>query len=114
MNVAYKLSIIRGETKTWKFQRRDINGTLITETPTAIYFSIKRNYDDASNILQKSMSDGITYSNGWWYIFVSAAETEALQPGMYVCDVKVLSSLGETYVVEPQTLVVRPSVTRHV
>lgn len=114
MNIQYNLSIIRGESKTWKFQRRTVDGEVITETPTAMYFSMKRNYDDAENVLQKSLSSGITYNNGWWYIFLPASDTESLMPGMYVCDVKVLSSLGETYLVEPQSICVKPSVTRHV
>lgn len=115
MNIQYNLSIIRGESKTWKFQRRTVDGEVITETPTAMYFSVKRNYDDASNVLQKSLSDGFTYNNGWWSLFIPASDTENLQPGMYVCDLKVLSATyGETYIVEPQSICVKPSVTRHV
>lgn len=115
MNIDSKVSLIRGETKVWKFQRKDGSGTVITTAPDEVYCTIKANYDDDDYLIQKTYGDGdITYSDGWWFITLSAAETLALNPGKYVIDVKVITDSGATYVVHPQTLAVIPNVTDEV
>lgn len=115
MNIDSKISLIRGETKVWKFQRKDGSGSIITTMPDEVYCTIKANYDDDDYIIQKTYgNEEITYSDGWWFITLSAAETLTLNPGKYVIDVKVITDSGATYVVHPQTLAVIPNVTDEV
>ena len=115
MNIDSKISLIRGETKVWKFQRKDSSGAVITTNPDEIYCSIKQTYDSSDYLIQKTYTDGdITYSSGWWYISLSANDTLGLNPGKYAIDVKVITSSGSTYVVHPQTLAVLPNATDEV
>lgn len=115
MNIDSKISLIRGETKVWKFQRKDGSGQIITTMPDEVYCTIKANYDDDDYLIQKTYGDGdITYSDGWWFITLSATETLTLNPGKYVIDVKVITDSGASYVVHPQTLAVIPNVTDEV
>lgn len=115
MNIDSKISFIRGETKVWKFQRKDANGDVITIAPDEIYCSIKANYDDDAYLLQKSYTDSeITYADQWWYITLSSAETLSFTAGKYVIDVKVIDDGASTYVVHPQVLTVKPNVTDEV
>lgn len=115
MNIESNISLIRGETKRWRFQRKDGNGQVITTNPNEIYCSIKANYDADDYLIQKTFTNGdITYSDGYWYITLSAAETLSLTSGKCVIDVKVSSTAGESYPVRPQTLMVYPSVTEEI
>lgn len=115
MNIDSKISFIRGETKVWKFQRKDGSGQVITTNPNEIWCSIKANYDASDYLIQKTFSDGdITYSDGWWYITLSSADTLSLSKGKYVIDVKVSSLSGESYPIIPQTLTVYPCVTEEI
>ena len=115
MNIDSKISLIRGETKVWQFQRIDGNGQVITDMPTEMYCTIKQNYDDDEYIIQKTYSGGdITYADGWWYITLSATETLNLNPGKYVIDVKVITDLGAFYPIHPQPMTVEPNVTDEV
>ena len=115
MNIVSNLSLIRGETKVWKFQRKDGSGTVITTMPDEMYCSIKANYDDDDYLIQKTYGDSeITYSDTWWYITLSASETLSLAPGKYVMDVKVKTTSGDSYPVIPQTLTVIPCVTEDI
>lgn len=115
MNIVSKINLIRGETKVWKFQRKDANGQVITTNPNEIYCTIKENYDASDYLIQKTFTNGdITYSDGWWYIVLSAADTLSLTQGRYVIDVKVSATSGETYHVIPQTLEVYPCVTEEI
>lgn len=115
MNIDAKVSLIRGETKIWKFQRKDGSGNVITSMPDEIYCTIKANYDDNEVLLQKTYTGGdITYASEWWYVNLSATDTLSLMPGKYVIDVKVITDSGASYIVKPQTLSVRPCVTEDI
>lgn len=115
MNIDSKVSLIRGETKVWKFQRKDGSGQIITTMPDEVYCTIKANYDDDDYIIQKTYTGGgITYSYEWWYVTIPASETLSLNPGNYVIDIKVVNDGVATYPVHPQTLTVKPNVTDEV
>ena len=115
MNINSNISLIRGETTIWKFQRKDSSGAVITDVPDEMYCSIKANYDDSDYVIQKSYTDGdITYADGWWTITLSASDTLGLNVGKYVVDVKLITSSEVFYVVHPQTLSVLPCVTEDI
>lgn len=83
------LSQTRGDTAGYYFQRLNSEGQAITDTPDAIYFTIKSAWTDATALLQKKMSDMTMDSDGTWHFVIQAGETDTMRYGDYVFDVQV-------------------------
>lgn len=96
--------IYQGNDKAFIFTRRDINGEKITSVPQGIWFTVKESFEKIGFIFQKSLNNGITQNaNGDWVVLVDAKDTAELNPGKYVCDVKIRNEQGrELTIVKPQ------------
>lgn len=92
------LSMIRGDSATFHFHREDVNGTIIRETPTDVFFTVKNTFDDQPFVIQKKMSDGtITEdSNYEYHITILPEDTNNLEFGEYVYDVEVIRNAEGT------------------
>lgn len=86
------LSVIRGDTARWKFQRRDMNGDVILTQADELYFTVKKNYNTSDYILQKTISDFIFDNDGTYHLILAAEDTELLKYGDYVFDIEVTTN----------------------
>lgn len=86
----------RGDTRRYKFQRKDINGKLITILPDKIYFTVKKDWTRQAAVLQKTIAD-FTIDEDFVYRFtIYPDETESLKYGEYVFDVEVIQDSVKT------------------
>lgn len=83
------MTIIRGDTGAFKFQRLDSSGEPITATPTAIYFTVKKSYTYSSDIFQKTLADMTMDEDGTWHFIIAPEDTASLDYGTYVYDLEV-------------------------
>lgn len=89
------LQIIRGDTKFYKFQRkRKHDGSVITELPDKMYFTIKYDYNIDDVILQKTLDNGIEYNEeeSYYYITINPEDTNNLPYGKYVYDIEIIKN----------------------
>lgn len=83
------ISKTRGDTIGLRFQRKDADGEIILTAPTAMYFTLKKSYNDSAVVLQKSLSDMTMDEDGTWHIVLAPGDTENLTYGTYVFDIEV-------------------------
>ena len=57
------LSQTRGDTATYTFQRKNASGEIITDTPDALYFTVKKAYTDKTPLIQKKIADMLAFGN---------------------------------------------------
>lgn len=80
----------RGDTRRYRFQRKDMNGQVITLLPEKIYFTVKKDWNEQAAVLQKTVAD-FTIDEDFVYRFtIYPDETESLKYGDYVFDVEVI------------------------
>lgn len=87
------LNIIRGDTKFYKFQRKKkYDGSIITELPDKLYFTIKFDYNVDDIVFQKTLGDGIEFNvdDNYYYITINPNDTNDLPYGKYVYDIEVV------------------------
>ena len=83
------ISKTRGDTIGLKFQRKDADGEVITDTPTSMYLTVKTSYSASAYIIQKSLDDMTMDEDGTWHVVIDPEDTEALPYGTYVFDIEV-------------------------
>lgn len=84
------MKLIRGDTFRFKFQRKDLDGNVITTAPTQMWFTVKRDYETKTNLIQKTLNNGITLdSAGYYHIVINHEDTCDLYYGSYVCDIQI-------------------------
>ena len=110
------LSIYQGNDKVFSFTRTDTNDNAITTMPQQMTFTVKQNYEKLDWLFRKTLNNGITQrADGTWEITIDAEDTANINPGKYVCDVKIINEHGKEYtIVKPQEFVVMPVATRFV
>ena len=86
------LNQTRGDTAGYTFQRLDKDGHVITTTPDALYFTLKKAYTDQTALLQKKIDDMTMDSDGTWQFVIQAGETDAFSFGNYVYDIEVVEN----------------------
>lgn len=89
-----KIEIIRGDTKTLKFQR--INKStkeVITEKPDEMYMTIKSSYKNEDYVIQKRLSDdsiSFNIEDYFYYVTLEPKDTNDLEFGDYDFDIEVI------------------------
>lgn len=84
-----RLNQTRGDTATYTFQRKNADGEIITSTPDALYFTVKKAYTDKTPLVQKKIDDMAMAEDGTWSFTIQAGETDMLAFGNYVYDIQV-------------------------
>lgn len=85
------MEIIRGDTKKYKFQRKN-SGGVITKKADEIYFTVKMNFINKDYIIQKKIDD-MTFDENYYYSFtIEPQDTNNLLYGKYVYDLEVKDS----------------------
>ena len=77
-----KIEFIRGDTYSFRFQRKLKNDEIITERPSQVFFSVKEYYGDEKCLFQKRLSNGsINYdeSDNYYYITINPEDTHNLE-----------------------------------
>lgn len=108
------ISIYQGNDKAFVVTRTDMNGNIITTRARAMWFTVKAKYTDIGYLFQKKVGEGISQrDDGKWVITINAEDTALINPGRYVCDVKILNEQGREYtIVKPQEFVIMSVVTQ--
>lgn len=88
------IEFIRGDTYSFRFQRKLKNDEIITERPDQIFFSVKDYYKDEELLFQKRLSNGtIIYdeSDNYYYITINPEDTCNLEMGKsYYFDIVIV------------------------
>lgn len=90
------IEIIRGDTKSFKFQRRTTNNEVITEKPDKMFFTVKTGYYSKDYLFQKRLDTDIIYreDDNYYYFTINPSDTDELDYGDYVFDIEVIK--GDT------------------
>ena len=91
------IEIIRGDTKTLKFQRRTTNNEVITEKPDKMFFTVKTGYYSKDYLFQKRLDTDIIYKeeDNYYYFTVNPEDTNELNyDDDYVFDIEIIK--GDT------------------
>ena len=90
----YKVSMPRGDTAAFQFQRKyeDEEGNIhpITQEADSVYFTVKRSYRDQKFILQKTKADMEFDENAIYHFEINPEDTNNLDFGTYVYDVEII------------------------
>lgn len=82
------ISITRGDTKQFKFQRKS-NGQVITTEADEIFFTVKRNNNVENFVFQKTIDD-MDFDEEYFYHFtINPEDTNNLPYGTYAYDIEV-------------------------
>ena len=85
------MRIIRGDNKTFTFQRKDADGEVITEKPNKIYLTVKQNEYQKQALIQKTFDDGIRFEEDTYYVDFVPEDTDDLSFGEYVYDIEIIN-----------------------
>ncbi len=85
------ISLTRGDTLKFKFQRLNVVGEPIIAPADRVYFTVKKNAGDAAFILQKTLNDMTLDEMGYYHVTVEPADTDPLKFGNYVYDIEVIT-----------------------
>ena len=102
------MRIIRGDSKTITFQRKDKNKNVITEMPEKMYLTIKENEYQKQALIQKTFDNGIKFENGTYYVDFVPEDTDSLSFGEYVYDIEIINGdvkktiKKDTFVIESE------------
>jgi hypothetical protein len=102
------MRIIRGDNKTFTFQRKNKNGEVITEKPDKMYLTIKQNEYEKQALIQKTFDNGIRFENDTYYVKFIPEDTDNLSFSEYVYDIEIINGdivktiKKDTFVIESE------------
>ena len=85
------MKIIRGDNKTFTFQRKNKSREVITEKPDKMYLTIKQNEYEKRALIQKTFDDGIRFEEDTYYVDFVPEDTDDLSFGEYVYDIEIIN-----------------------
>lgn len=88
------LSQTRGDTRGYKFQRKNSAGEVITTEPDALFVTIKTDWNTDDIVFQIKMDEMTLDENGWWHWHTEPQDTAELPYGKYYGDVEVHKNGG--------------------
>lgn len=83
------ITLIRGDSLKFNFQRKDVDGEVITTQPVAMYFTVKESFRSPKAVIQKSLADMVMDVDGTYHVTITPSDTESLPYGHYVFDIEV-------------------------
>ena len=108
-----RIILMRGDTHQLKFCRLDNNGDPILSPADKLYFTVKKNIDSRTPVLQKTISDMEFDSQTGYYTFVIEPEdTDNLTCSTYAYDIEVV--VGDNYkrTISEGEIIIKADVTR--
>lgn len=82
--------MIRGDSKAYKFQRKDREGNILTDKPTTLFFTLKTSFNTKDFVLQKTLDNMYISEDGYWHFVLNPDDTEDLPYGKYCWDIQVV------------------------
>lgn len=93
-----RIELVQGDTsKIYKFQRKTIDNQIIKTLPLKMWITFKNNYENKKALFQKTLENGITYSeeDNYYRFQIQAEDTEELFLGTYGFDIAIINEAGE-------------------
>lgn len=81
----HKMSMIRDTTETFTFSVMNLSTSI-----SAVYYTVKKTVNQDVVTFQKTLSNGITNSDGTYTVTIAPSDTVNLEPGSYVYDLKII------------------------
>lgn len=81
----HKMTVIRDDTEIITFSVRDLPSAI-----TGVYFTVKKSINQSTVTFQKTLSNGITTSDGKYIVTIAPSDTVNLEPGFYTYDLKIV------------------------
>ena len=109
-----EIDIVRGDNRTFKFQRKTEEGAVITGTPNEMYITFKSSDLLQDYVIQKVYSKGdITYnsSNNYWTFELIPEDTNNLTYGDYVFDIEIITEEDKVKTICEGILTINAEVT---
>lgn len=91
-------SMTRGDTKGYKFQRKDKTGAVILGAPDAMYVTIKTGWSTSRILIQIPLEEMTQSEDGYWHFHFEPTDTGPLPYGTYCGDVEVHTN-GATFTI---------------
>lgn len=92
-----EIELVQGDTSPiYKFQRKTVNGEIITTLPQKMWITFKTNAY-SKMLFQKILNNGITYNeiDNYYRFQILPADTAKLSYGDYGFDIAIINELGE-------------------
>lgn len=94
------IEVKKGNTAKYKFQRKNEIGEVILEKADKIYFTVKEQSLPDNSVIQKTIDDMIFDEDGTYHFTIEPEDTENLNYGIYLYDIKVLQEGIKTTIAE--------------
>ena len=88
------IDIVRGDNRTFKFQRKTAEGVVLTDTPNEMYITFKANNLQKEYYIQKVYTnEEITYNSSthYWSFELTPEDTNELAYGDYMFDIEIIT-----------------------
>ena len=92
------IELIQGDVSCiYKFQRKDIDGKIITSLPQKMWITFKSDYDNITPIFQKALFKDISYNqeDNFYRFKIESKDTENLSLGTYGFDIAIINENGD-------------------
>ena len=83
------MTLVRGDTGAYKFQRLNAGGEPITSIPDEMFFTVKKSFLANAFVFQKTLSDMTLGEDDFWHLTIEPSDTAMLDYGAYVYDIEV-------------------------
>ena len=104
------LSMIRGDSKHYKFQRKDENGDVIPIEADEIYFTVKRSDTTLDPIFQKTKAQMTFDNEGFYHFSILPEDTNNLVYSTYYYDIERIVQ-GDKKTIAIGKFIVNPEIT---
>lgn len=95
------LSFTRGDTKRYKFKRRDTHNNVIEVEPQSLFFTVVKDpKTDPTVLIQKSIDDFEFTEDFFWHFRIESEDTADLPYGKYFYDIEVTQDNVTTSIVK--------------
>lgn len=96
----YTIEIVQGDTSpVYKFQRKDIDGNVITTPPLKMWLTVKADTKTDKALIQKTLGNGIEYNkiDNFYRFQLLPQDTAKLCYGSYGFDIAILDDNGNKF-----------------
>lgn len=103
------ITITRGDTARFCFQRHDNDGNVLSTRPSKMFFTIKKSNYAKDVIIQKTLNDFTMDEEAFWHVEITPEETEVVAYGTYKYDIEITEGTSVTtvskgdFVIEEET-----------
>lgn len=92
------IELVQGDASCiYKFQRKDIDGKIITSLPQKMWITFKDDFENITPNFQKSLFSGISFDpqDNYYRFKIDAKDTENLALGTYGFDIAIINENGD-------------------